>query len=137
MMESTHGDADTAAILEFWKQYESSWDGGDIDVWVALWTEEGVQLPPGAPANIGKDQIRKSNGAALAQWTYHTAIQPEEVGGSGDWAYCWGTFTQNFTSKAGGEPEHFDGKFMSILKRQTDGSWKLYRDAFNSNVPSE
>jgi uncharacterized protein (TIGR02246 family) len=134
-MKSTHGDADTAAIIEFWNQYAATWDAGDIDAWMALWTEDGVQLPPGAPANVGKEQIRKSNGLVLDQWTFDTAVHVEEVGGSGEWAYCWGRYTQTSTAKAGGDPEYLDAKFMSILRKQPDGSWKLHRDAFNSNVP--
>ena len=26
-----------------------------------------------------------------------------------------------------------DGKYLTIFKRQPDGSWKAYRDCFNSN----
>ncbi len=135
MTESMHGEAEVAAILEFLEQYASTWDAGDIDVWVALWTDDGVQLPPGVPANVGKDQLRKWNGAALDQWTFETTIRNEEVGGSGDWAYARGSYTQTMTLKTGGELEYVDGKYMSILKRQPDGSWKLHRDIFNSNVP--
>ena len=27
-----------------------------------------------------------------------------------------------------------DGKYLTILKKQPDGSWKIHRGAFNSNV---
>jgi ketosteroid isomerase-like protein len=37
--------------------------------------------------------------------------------------------------KAGGPESLFDGKFLTVFKRQPDGSWKIYRDCFNSNVP--
>ena len=30
---------------------------------------------------------------------------------------------------------HIIGKYLTILKKQTDGSWKIYRDCFNSDVP--
>jgi ketosteroid isomerase-like protein len=37
--------------------------------------------------------------------------------------------------KDGGEPIPYDGKFLTIFKRQSDGSWKIHRDIYNSNVP--
>ena len=33
----------------------------------------------------------------------------------------------------GSEPWKLDAKYLSIFERQPDGSWKLIRDAFNSN----
>ncbi|MEZ4715138.1 MAG: hypothetical protein R2851_03465 [Caldilineaceae bacterium] len=46
-----------------------------------------------------------------------------------------GFYTATVTPNAGGEDIYVDGKYMSVLKQQPDGSWKLYRDIFNSNVP--
>ena len=61
-------------------------------------------------------------------------INNEEVQVAGDWAFSRGTYTLSITPKAGGEEIFIDGKYMTILKRQTDGSWKIHRDIFNSNV---
>ena len=55
---------------------------------------------------------------------------------AGDWAYIRGTYKATLQPKQGGEPVLIDGKYMSILAKQPDGSWKLHRDAFNSNVPN-
>ncbi|MCB0095597.1 MAG: ester cyclase, partial [Caldilineaceae bacterium] len=46
-----------------------------------------------------------------------------------------GLFRVDAELRANGMPVIMDGKYMSILQRQPDGSWKLYRDIFNSNVP--
>jgi ketosteroid isomerase-like protein len=61
-------------------------------------------------------------------------ITNEEVQVSGDLAFARGTYAATVTPKAGGEETFIDGKYMTILKRQTDGSWKIHRDIFNSNV---
>jgi len=39
------------------------------------------------------------------------------------------------TPKAGGKTIKLDGKYLTILERQADGSWKIAIDCFNSNVP--
>ncbi len=125
----------TAAVNDIWTQYSSSLNSGDIDLWMSLWTEGGVQMPPGEPSVIGKDQIRARNKAVLDRFTFNIGITNEEVGVAGDWAFARGTYKLTLTPKAGGEAIVVDGKYMTILQRQPDGSWKIHRDIFNSNVP--
>jgi ketosteroid isomerase-like protein len=40
------------------------------------------------------------------------------------------------TPKQGGKTIPIDGKYMTILAKQSDGFWKIHRDIFNSNVPA-
>ncbi len=128
-------EADTAAVNDIWNQYSSSLSSGDLDRWMSLWTEGGVQMPPGEPPVIGKDQIRARIKGLLDQFTFNMGIINEEVGVARDWAFARGTYGATLTPKEGGEAIVVDGKYMTILQRQPDGSWKIYRDIFNSNVP--
>ncbi len=128
-------EAVTAAVNTIWGQYSSSLNSGDLDAWLSLWTEDGVAMPPGEPSVIGKDRIRERNKAVLDRFTFSMGITNEEVGVAGDWAFARGTYKATLTPKAGGEAIVVDGKYMSILQRQADGSWKIHRDIFNSNVP--
>jgi uncharacterized protein (TIGR02246 family) len=124
----------TGAVNDLLKDYAASLNSGNLDRWVALWTEDGVQLPPGEPAVIGKDRIRTRNGAGLDRFKFDMDIKNEELRVAGDWAYIRGTYTATLKPKQGGDPALVDGKYMSILAKQPDGSWKFHRDAFNSNV---
>ena len=54
---------------------------------------------------------------------------------SDDWAFSRGNYTLALTLKNGGPGTHFDGKWLDILKKQDDGSWKLYIDCVNDNAP--
>ncbi len=125
----------SAALNDIWNRYASSLNAGDVSRWLELWTEDGVQMPPDEPAVVGKDQIRARNGAVLDQFTFNmkniTNLETEE---SGDLAFARGSFNATLTPKGSGEPIVVDGKYLTILKRQPDGSWKIHRDAFNSNV---
>lgn len=126
--------ADTAAINAIWTEYETSYSSGDIDAWVSLWTADGVQMPPNESPISGKDRIRDRNSAVLDKFTFDMEITNEEVGVARDFAYSRGVFSATVTPKGGGQPIAVDGKFMTILKRQPDGSWKIHRDIFNSNA---
>lgn len=132
--DSPDTQADEDAINAIWSTYVSSLEAGDIDMWLSLWTEDGVQMPPNEPPVIGKDQLRTRNGGALDLFTVEIDITNQEVGVTGDWAFSRGVYTATFAPKDGSEPIPVDGKFMTILKRQADGGWKVHRDIFNSNL---
>lgn len=126
----------TEAVNAIWDEYEASLSAGDVDRWVDLWTDEGIQLPPGEPPVVGKDAIRARNKAALTDlFDISMSITNEEVVVGGEWAVARGIYTATLTPKAGGDDVSIDGKYMTLLQQQEDGSWKIYRDIFNSNVP--
>ena len=124
-----------AAVNAIWDEYEASVIAGDVDRWIAQWTEDGVQMPPNAPFFEGKEHIYARVGANMAAGpTDELVITPLEITSAGDWAYSRGVYTVTFPL-GDGEEGFLDGKFMTILQRQPDGSWKIHRDIFNSNVP--
>src|SRR5689334_10262728 len=127
-------DAHAAANAIFAK-YAASLAAGDADGWATLWTEDGVQMPPAAPPVVGKSQIREKLRSLLAQFRFDMRIHIDEVRSAGDWAFARGMYDATLTPKAGGQRIPIDGKFMTILARQPDGSWRIHRDIFNSNLP--
>ncbi len=123
----------TAAINDIFNRYSSSLNSGDIDRWMSLWADNGVQMPPNEPPVIGKDAIRARNKGVLDRFVFNMTITNDEVGVGGDWAFARGTYAATLSPKAGGAAVSIDGKYMTILARQPDGSWKIHRDMFNSN----
>ncbi len=128
-------EADVEAINEIWNQYASAINTDDFDLWISLWEDDGVQMPPDAPAVFGKEQIRVVNERKFELFEVNMTINNDEVHIDGDLAFSRGAYTASLTPKAGGEIIYIDGKFLTILKRQADGSWKIFCDCFNSNVP--
>ncbi len=134
-MHNKPSEEDRAAILEAYDAYAGSLNSGNGEAWLSNWDEDGIQMPPGGPAR-GKDALRQMILAAVEEMTFNLSIDVEEVQAAGPWAYARGTYADARVPKAGGDTIHIDGKFLSILRRQPDGSWKIYRDCFSSNVPS-
>jgi uncharacterized protein (TIGR02246 family) len=126
--------AAAVAVNEIWKEYSASLNAGDLDRWLALWTEDGIQMPPDEPAVVGKERIRARNQRVLDQFRFNIGITNAEARTAGDLAFARGTYQASLTPKQGGNPIPIDGKYMTILTRQPDGSWKIHRDIFNSNV---
>jgi len=133
---ATDVDAVTEAVNAIWREYEASLLAGDADRWIAQWAENGVQMPPNMPPRVGRETIYTAVSGFLSNFTYtEFVIENEDVEVNGDLAFARGTYAAAFVAKAGGEPTQIEGKYMTILRQQADGSWKLYRDIFNSNVP--
>jgi ketosteroid isomerase-like protein len=51
----------------------------------------------------------------------------EEIEVAGNYAFEWGTYRGASRTRAGGDPWFYSGKLLRILRREPDGSWKMYR----------
>ena len=125
--------ADVEAIETIWRIYSGARVANDSEFWLSLWDEEGIQMPPGAPARSKKvlDEIIPDAFASGSVSSMN--IYPEEINVAGNWAYTRGTYDSERLVE--GKKVRVDGKFLTILKRQSDGTWRIYRDCFNSNLP--
>lgn len=129
--------ADVAKVYELWNEYAAAVNDGNLERLLALWTDEGIQMPPGAPLRIGKELIRREMQSLFDQYDISKMIiHTEEVRILGDWAYSHGTFTFETMPKEGGEAKNCSGKFLDILEKQANGCWKIAIDCHNYNIHS-
>jgi ketosteroid isomerase-like protein len=64
------------------------------------------------------------------------SAKTEDVMVSGDLAVETGTFAWTLQPKSGAEVKD-KGKYLTVWKRQADGSWKIVRDIDNSDLPAK
>jgi uncharacterized protein (TIGR02246 family) len=134
MLERTQV-SDVAQIYALWNEYTAAWSAGDMARWIALWIDGGIQMPPGVPHNTGKEQIQAAMQRLLDTYDYEMTINPEEVRVLGDRAYSHGHRRLAMTPKSGGDSAEVRGKFLTVLEKQVDGSWKIAIDCFNYDAP--
>jgi uncharacterized protein (TIGR02246 family) len=128
-------DPDVASINDVFNEYAGAINAGDMDRWISLWIDDGLQMPPDVPRNIGKEQIQESNRPLFDLYDSEMTVNPDEIRVLGDRAYAHGTYNFAMTPKEEGEVVKGTGKFLTILERQVDGSWKIAIDCFNYNAP--
>ena len=128
-------EADIAAIGKILDNYTLGMNTGNLDLWMSLYTDDTIKMAPDQPSAVGKEQLLASMKPLFDNFTMEMAIDLEQVEITGGYAFARCTFTASMTPKAKGEPISIDGKALSIFKRQADGSWKIYIDCWNSNVP--
>ena len=126
--------SDVAQIYRLWNEYAAACHAGEFERYMSLWIEDGRQMAPDAPQRIGKEQIRAAMQPSFDRFDMaNMDINTEEVRVLGDWAYSHGTYTFEMTPKEGGETMSLSGKYLGILQRQPDGSWKMAIDCHNYN----
>ena len=134
--EAKDVEADIAAIKEGGNQYVVTMNTGDLEHWLSLHTDDIVKMGPGAPSVIGQEQLREKMEPLFDSFTFQMTINSEEIQVASDWGFDRGTYRFLMTPKEEGEPISLvDGKYLTIYKKQADGSWKISHDCYNSNVP--
>ena len=119
-------------LYEMWNEYAAAINAGDLDRWMNLWTDDGIQMAPYAPSRIGREQIQEAMKPEFDRCDIHNMlIHIEEVRGLGIWAYSYGTFMLDVSPQGGGQTTILRGKFLDILVKQADGSWKIAIDCHN------
>ncbi len=125
-----------AAIKEMLNQLAIGCNTGDFDLWISLWADDGTQMPPDAPARKGKEQIREGMKPVFDDMKLDIAIKSvDDVEVHGDLGLTRCEYAMKSTPKTGGETIYADGKALTLFRKQSDGSWKIVYDCFNSNVP--
>ena len=112
--------------------------GKDLEKSVAFFDNEGSMLPSNAPIATGKDALTKLIGSAFATPNYTLSWHANKVGvaRSGELGYTSGTY--DFSMKdTSGKTISDKGKYLTLWKKEADGSWKVLFDTYNSDLPPE
>lgn len=110
-------------------------NSGDAGAWTALFAEDGVQMPPNAPANVGKERIGHWSAGLLGAFRVRFGLEVDEVRVLGDWAFERGDYTINLEPGAEGPSIEDHGKYVTIYRKDGGNHWQMARDIWNSSEP--
>ena len=128
-------DAARAALMEADRAWSETPPSADA---FTTFTAEGAHfLNPDASLAVGKEQIHESisqlfsTPGLVVKWRASSA----EVSSSGDLGYTLGTLEITVSDPEGNSVAR-QGKYVTIWRKQADGSWKVVADAPNFNSPA-
>ena len=124
---------DIGAIEDIIQQYVQAMLARDLNAWTGLWTEDAVMMPPNSPALEGREAIIQDLMAGPAPTEF--VLDVLDIDGAGDVAYVRGTYSITMTVAGVSEPMMDEGKYLSILKKQSDAKWLFTIDIWNSDLP--
>jgi uncharacterized protein (TIGR02246 family) len=114
------------ALVDDWMRATRT---GDLDAVLELMAENVVFLGAGRPPMRGREAFAAASRAMDGKVTIEGRPEIQEVRVFGDWAYCWNQLTVIMRPTDGGAPTERSGPVLSILRRNPDGRWVIFRDA--------
>ena len=127
--------SDLAGIRRTDSAFVAAANAGDVDGVAAVYADDAALLPPNLPPQRGRTAIRGFWGGFLKAYTISFEVTADVTEGRGDLAYNVGHYRLTAVPKEKANPGMADeGKFVEILKRQPDGTWKYVVDIYNSNL---
>jgi ketosteroid isomerase-like protein len=122
---------DRSALEDLNKKWEKAATAGDANALSALYTSDATLLPENAPAVSGDGLKTFWTGFTKSFPGVKAELSTNAIEGQGDLAYATGTF--RLTPK--GASKAMEGKWVTVNKKQSDGSWKMLVDIWNENAP--
>jgi uncharacterized protein (TIGR02246 family) len=126
------GDADS--IKQAIKADETKWNeqfkSKDMEGLASHYADDAYFVAPGVAAADGSTEIRKAYAVVSTDKNFeiHFAADKIDVAGSGDLAYARGKFTEKYTDPKTGQVMTDSGSYITVYKKQDDGSWKAVED---------
>lgn len=116
------------------KRFAEAYNRGDIAAAVEFYTRDAKFLNPNTEIISGKKAIKEFLEAGRAMGLRRISFKGVEAGCDGDLAYERGIINMDIAPE-GGQAMKDKGKYLVVMKRQADGSWKVAVDIWNSDWP--
>jgi uncharacterized protein (TIGR02246 family) len=131
-----HAD-DVKAILDLERRGREAAQAKDLDRYVSFYADDASLFWPGAPMVTGRAAIREFMRAFLSLPAFSLSFETAkvDVSRSGDLAYSYGTLNVTLVDPAGNRMKD-RGKYLTVYRKQPDGTWKVMADMGNSDLPA-
>ena len=114
--------------------WTGAFNAGDAAGVAALYSENGMLLPPDASQIQGRQAIQDTFQGWIDAGFKNIVFNVVEVEESGDLGYEVGLFSVDYPTE-GGQMATATGNYLVVWKRDADGVWRLYRDTWNDTPP--
>lgn len=129
---------DTDAIARTLTQLDDAWSKAaatrNADSVASYYAVDAIAYPPSAPVAVGQTAAKAVWAACFADSSYAISWKTDHasVSQSGDLGFTAGTYEESFR-RADGTRVTLKGKYLCVWKQQEDGTWKGYRDIWNTD----
>ena len=96
-------------------------------------TDDALLMAPGKPAMHGREAVQLYYQSIFDSYAPILESHYEEVVVSGNLGYGRGFAKVTLIPKAGGDTLFSTSKYLNIMQKQKDGTWKTTHDIWNDN----
>jgi len=122
-----------ATLMETDRAFDRATAANGIEGWVEYAADDAVFMPEGVDFVRGKDAVRTFYAPMFSRKGFTLRWEPIEavVSASGDLGYTLGRWKSTAINPEG-KTVTGQGKYLTIWKKQNDGSWKAAVDVGNT-----
>jgi uncharacterized protein (TIGR02246 family) len=133
----TH-DADVQAIKDTEVAWAKASAAKDADKFASFYADDASLLLEGMPPVNGKDAIGKTVKGMMGDPNFALDFQGTrwDVAKSGDVGYAQGSYTMTMSNPKTKKGSTDKGKYLTVFKKQSDGTWKAVEDMVSSDGPA-
>lgn len=124
--------AENSAIEKLLSAYGEALNVSDVSKTVALYTQNGIIMPNGAPLSKGQEQLKATYEALYQAFQLNVEYFTDEVIVNGDYACARTNSRGNTLIRASGETIPVENKELFVLQKD-NGQWKISHYMFNNN----
>lgn len=129
---ATNGDVSgvQTALKADEKKWNDDFKSKDLEGLLGHYADDSYFIAPGVKAASGSTEVRKAYAEGLADKNFELSFASDkiDVAASGDLAYARGHFSEKYTDPAKGQVVSQTGSYLTVYKKQPDGSWKSVED---------
>src|SRR5260370_3958268 len=130
----TH-DADVQAIKDTEAAWAKAAAAKDAEKFASFYTDDGSILLQDMPIVTGKEAIANTTKAMMGDPNFSLSFQGSkfDVPKSRHLGFSQGSYTMIMTSAKSKKAVTGKGKFLTVFKKQTNGTWKAVEDMVSSD----
>lgn len=126
--QSANPDSVKQAIQADEAKWNQDFKAKDTERLASHYADDGFLFTTGVPAADGSTAIRQVYANASTDPAFNVQFSSDKIDVSGDLAYSRGKFTERYTDKKTGKVMSGSGSYITVYKKQDDGSWKAVED---------
>lgn len=110
--------------------------GGNSDNLLAFFADDAMEMPPNMAMMKGKDAIKAFWDQSMKSGMKMSAVEfsPIDMQAGGTIAYEVGSYDMTVSAGKMGETKD-KGKYIALWKQQSDGTWKVAAETWNTDMP--
>jgi uncharacterized protein (TIGR02246 family) len=129
-------EADRRAISKATAELLEAVNASDVSRMLSVWTEDGVLMPPNHESVHGRAAMETYFRQLFSRSKFRFRFTSSEIQIANDIAFERVTYIAEAWLSGSSRPVEDRGKGLHVYRRQTDRSWKLAQDIWNSDHPA-
>jgi uncharacterized protein (TIGR02246 family) len=129
--------AETAAVARTTATLLSAVNASDVAGVLAVWSDDGVLMPPHHPSVRGRSAIERYFRRLFERTRFTFSFTSSQIHVSGDTAFERVEYAASSRPARGGSEVRDVGKGLHVYRREPNGAWKLAMDIWNSDTPAK